>query len=220
MGAEPVPGLQERLLTREPQAGTRLARRRAGTRRSRQVPISGVTGRGDLWTKLVQQWKEKLIVVITAGDLRREDVMVARGLSWEKTVDDLLGEVSGNPALTALQKCKHLVIALRGDAAVWLTDPGAATQQCRLVFDRHRGEGEWDDEQGDGTVVGFLSAMTASLAWRLWYAKRGDMIDLVPALGRALGRARAPLGRPRAREGGRGPARLPVPETGRGAAET
>jgi hypothetical protein len=154
------------------------------------LKMAGPLGRGDLWTKLVQKWKDKLIVVITAGDLRREDVMVARGLSWEKTVDDLLGEVSDNPALTALQKCKHLVIALRGDAGVWLADPGAASQQCRLVFDRYRGEGEWDEEQGEGTAVGFLSAMTASLAWRLWYAIPGETADLVPALQAGLSAAR------------------------------
>ena len=154
------------------------------------LKMAGPLGRGDLWAKLVEQWKEKLIVVITAGDLRSEDVVVARGLSWEKTVDDLLGEVRGNPTLTALQECKHLVIAMRGDAAVWLTDPGAASQQCRLVFDRHRGEGEWDDERGDGTAVGFLSAMTASLAWRLWYAKPGRAVDLIPALQAGLSTAR------------------------------
>jgi hypothetical protein len=154
------------------------------------LKMAGPLGRGDLWRKLAKNWTAKLVVAITAHDLRREDVMVARGLSWEKTVDDLLDELGGNPALTALKMCRHLVITLRGDAAVWLTDPGASSQQCRLVFDRGRGEGEWDEERGQATAVGFLSAMTASLAWRLWYAKRGEAVDLVPALAAGLSAAR------------------------------
>ena len=147
------------------------------------LKMSRPLARGDLWRNLADRWHDRLIVLVNADNLRREGVSVSRGLSWESAVDDLVKEIHSNPAIGGLKSCRHLVITLQGDAALWLERPGSAGHApCRLVFDRERGEGEWEDSHKDGEAYGYLSAVTAALAWNLKAAKAADAIDLVPAL--------------------------------------
>ena len=128
------------------------------------LKMSRPLARGDLWRELVARWKERLIVLVSGDNLRSEDVRVSHGLSWESTVDDLVDEIRSNPAIRGLQSCRHLVVSLRGDAALWLDAPGSKDHgPCRLVFDRERGEGEWANSQKDNGSFGFLSAVTAAL---------------------------------------------------------
>jgi hypothetical protein len=163
------------------------------------LKMSRPLARGDLWRELAARWRGRLIVLVSGDNLRREDVRVSRGLSWESTVDDLVGEIQTNPAVRGLQSCHHLVITLRGDAALWLDGPGSKDQgPCRLVFDRERGEGEWEDCQKDGNAFGFLSAVAAVLAWHLTGAP-AQPFDLVPALKAGLSTTRF------LRENGHGP---------------
>lgn len=155
------------------------------------LKMSRPLGRGDLWRELADRWRSRLIVLVSADNLRREDVRVSRGLSWESTVDDLVEEIHSNPAISVLKSCRHLVITLRGDAALWLDRPGNKGHgPCRLVFDRERGEGEWEDNHQDGGAFGFLSAVTASIAWNLREAKSNGTVDLVHSLKAGLSATR------------------------------
>ncbi|MGD0506941.1 MAG: RyR domain-containing protein [Terriglobales bacterium] len=155
------------------------------------LKMSRPLARGDLWRELAARWRDRLIVLVSADNLRREDVRVSRGLSWESTVDDLVEEIHANPAISELKSCRHLVITLRGDAALWLDKPGNRGHgPCRLVFDRERGEGEWEDSHKEGGAFGFLSAMTAALAWNLRAAKSTDTVELVHPLKAGLSAAR------------------------------
>jgi hypothetical protein len=155
------------------------------------LKMSRPLARGDLWRELAAQWRERLIVLVSGDNLRREDVRVSKGLSWESTVDDLVEEIHSNPAVHGLQSCRHLVITLQGDAALWLDGPGEEDRgPCRLVFDRERGEGEWEDCQKDGSAFGFLSAVTAALAWHLTGVDSAKPFDLVPALRAGLSTTR------------------------------
>ena len=147
------------------------------------LKMSPPLARGDLWRELAARWREQLIVVVSADSLRREDALISRGLSWESTVDDLISEIQSNPAISGLKACRHLVITFRGDAALWFDGPSEKTPgQCRLVFDRERGEGEWEDGHKDSSAFGLLSAVTAALAWNLNSMNSSDAIDLIPAL--------------------------------------
>jgi hypothetical protein len=170
------------------------------------LKMSHPLGSGDLFRELANRHKEKLIVIISGDDLRREDVRLRRGLSWESTVDDLVDAVRSNPGLSGLRSCSHLVITLRGDAALWLDNPGGDKPgPCHLVFDRERGEGEWEDAHMDGRAFGYLSAVTAAIAWHLYHAKAGDELDLIPALHSGLSTARF------LREHGHGPTGDDIP---------
>ena len=85
--------------------------------------------------------------------------------------------------------CRHLVVTLASDGAIWLSNPGGpANRRGHLVFDRKRAEGEFDEETGRPAPYGSLSAMAASIAWRLWYD--GENPDLIPALKAGLSAAR------------------------------
>lgn len=155
------------------------------------LKMSRPLARGDLWRELAARWRERLIVLVSGDNLRREDAYISRGLSWESTVDDLVEEIQTNPAVHGLESCRHLLITLRGDAALWLDGPGSnQSGLCRLVFDHERGEGEWEDCQKDGNAFGFLSAVAAALAWRLAKAGSAKPFDLVPALKAGLSTTR------------------------------
>ena len=155
------------------------------------LKMSRPLARGDLWRELAEHWRERLIVLVSADNLRYEDIRVSRGLSWESTVDDLVEEVKTNPTISELKSCGHLVITLRGDAALWLEGPGKEKHgPCRLVFDAERGEGEWEDSHKGWNAFGFLSAVTAALAWKVNAAKPDQALDLVPALKAGLSTTR------------------------------
>jgi len=156
------------------------------------LKMSSLQASSDLWRGLSStRWKEKLVVIVTGDNLRREDIQLSKGLSWESTVDDLMNEIRSNPTIRRLQSCRHLVVVLRGDAALWLDNPeGPKPGPCRLVFDRARAEGEWEDEHEDANAFGFLSAMTASVAWNLGQTRHGQPLELVPALKAGLSAAR------------------------------
>jgi hypothetical protein len=155
------------------------------------LKLSRPLARGDLWRVLAEKWRKRLIVVVSADNLRSEDIRVSRGLSWESSVDDLIEEIKSNPTISELKSCRHLVVTLRGDAALWLDGPSEDKHgPCRLVFDPERGEGEWEDSHKKGDAFGFLSAMTAALAWNLREAKTEDEVNLVPALRAGLSTTR------------------------------
>jgi hypothetical protein len=155
------------------------------------LKMSRPLARGDLWRVLQERYREKLIVIASADNLRSEEARVSKGLSWENTVDDLAGEVQSNPVLRGLQACRHLIITLRSDAAVWLDRPGdRAEGRCFLVFDREHGEGEHEKFGRDRGAFGFLSAVTASLGQHVWRTRPGESFDLVPALKAGLSATR------------------------------
>jgi hypothetical protein len=130
------------------------------------LKVSRPFASGPLWETLAERWRDKLLVIATVGDLRNENVRIARGLSWESTVDDIVNELDLNPAIRGLQSCRHLIVTVRGDAALWLDHPAdTPRRRCQLIFDRERCEGQWEDEGRKREAFGFLSAVTASVAW-------------------------------------------------------
>jgi RyR domain len=154
------------------------------------LKMSRPLAHGDLWRELAERWSDRLIVLVSADNLRLEDVRVTKGLSWESTVDDLIAELRTNPAIRNLRSCRYLVVTLRGDAALWLDEPRQADLRCCLVFDRERGEGERDYSEGHSNAFGFLSSVTAALAWRLWKNRGEVSCDLAPALQAGLSTTR------------------------------
>jgi hypothetical protein len=153
------------------------------------LKMASPLGHGDLWHTLAGKWKDKLILIVNAADLRRADVRLTRGLSWDQTAEDIVAELEEDSALRSLCACRHLVVTLASEGAVWLSNPGdAAARRGTLVFDPGRAEGEFDEESGRVAPYGSLSAMTASVVWRLWFD--GEKPDLVPALKAGLSAAR------------------------------
>jgi hypothetical protein len=160
------------------------------------LKMSRPLAQGKLWTSLVREsWRKRLIVVVSADQLRSEGLLVAGGLSWETSVDDIVEELESNQTLRGLKQCQHLIVTMRSDAALWLDRAGKPKdERGQLVFDRKLCEGEWQDKHEECRAYGSLSCTTASVAWAVSEAicaKEGpegkdkppvDELDLTTAL--------------------------------------
>jgi len=169
------------------------------------LKMSRPLARGDLWREVKNHYGSKLIVIVSADNLRSENAQVGAGLSWESAVDDVFREIYSNITLRGLLECRHLVITFRTDAALWLDMPGTGKEMhCQLVFDRERAEGEKEDG-GEGSGFGYLSAVTAALASYISATPSKASVNLVPALKAGLSTSRFLA------EYGHGPVNAPEP---------
>ena len=163
------------------------------------LKTSAPVGQGDLWWHVCRRYCEKLVVVVSASDLRQEEVSIAEGLSWERTAQDLLQELALNKSISDLTKCRHLVVALGTDGALWLAQPDGgsaardvASARSRLVFDPGSLEGAW--ARGvEGRVWGGMSCLVAAIAAELatssvagTNADKGGDADAGPDIGAAI----------------------------------
>ncbi|MBF0549535.1 MAG: AAA family ATPase [Deltaproteobacteria bacterium] len=122
---------------------------------------------GDLWRHLTSENNiaDRLVVVLSVDHIRREDVRISKGISWERTVVDLVRKLTGSPALPGLMRAKHVIVTLDGDGALWMCRSDQNELSFRLFFDRQHLEEEWT-EQADirGNAYGLMSCFTAALA--------------------------------------------------------
>ena len=126
---------------------------------------------GDLWKELSDKYWEKLLVVVSADELRKSSARISSGLSWEATFGDLGRELSAGGRFAGLAKCRHLVVTCGCEGAAWFTFNATAgtrteladQQQVRFVFQAGKIEHDHAQET-EGTAFGFLTCMTAALA--------------------------------------------------------
>lgn len=117
---------------------------------------------GDLWNSLVQEHASRLIVVVSAQDLRRECAWISQGISWEATVEGTLRALDENPKLRQMLQCEHLIVTFSSDAALWIHGGGGENSRRTFVFDPERAENEWAG-QFPGEAFGYLSCMVAAV---------------------------------------------------------
>jgi hypothetical protein len=121
------------------------------------VKMSRRVAQGKLWEHLHREWAERTIIVMTANDLRRTEVQVSRGLSWERTAQDLAWELIHNPRINALSDCAWVVCSFDTSGAFLLQQ-----RQGTLLFDPQGIEGTW--RQGfPGGMIGYNSCLTAGI---------------------------------------------------------
>lgn len=104
--------------------------------------------------------------------LRRDDIRLSRGLSWERTVEHLVHELRQNPAIQPLQQARHLIVTFEGDGAVWI-DFSKPDQPAHIVFDARHSEGEWSSRI-KGDAFGYQTCMVASIVLTLASMKQED----------------------------------------------
>lgn len=117
---------------------------------------------GDLWNEVVKRFSDRLVCIVAANDLRREQVKLGVGLSWERTIEELRSGLADTPTLAGLKKCRHLMITLGCDGAVWI-DFTNKSPTATLVCDAAGAEDEFA-RQYEGKAFGFLSCMTSAVA--------------------------------------------------------
>jgi hypothetical protein len=124
------------------------------------LKMAGPVVEGALWGHLLARFADRLVVLVSADDLRQREVRVSRELSWEQTAEDLSRELVFNPALNPLCGCAHVVVLLGPSGALHFD---SVRGRISLTFDPSTIGSEWLDSR-PGTTIGSTSCMAASLA--------------------------------------------------------
>ncbi|MBN1321820.1 MAG: AAA family ATPase [Thermoleophilia bacterium] len=158
------------------------------------LKTSAPVGQGDLWHALCgKEFCDRLVVVVSASDLRQEEVGIAEGLSWERTAQDLMQELTLNKSISDLTRCRHLVVCLGTDGALWVSRLTEKTLKYRLVFDPGGLEGAW--AQGiQGQVWGGTSCLVAAIVAELVGSCRPDVKEKSGGGGGEAGRSEVDIG--------------------------
>ena len=122
---------------------------------------------GKLWKKLMADHKSRLITLLSIHELRKYDIKVSKGISWEQTCLDLCYELVYHPLLKKLLESKYLVISIGMEGAVIIKD-GSDREKAEfsLVFDPEFMENEWEDNR-KVRGIGRMCAFTAGFTYRL-----------------------------------------------------
>jgi len=137
-------------------------------------------GQGALWDRLQAQHADKLTVVVWVDDLRKDSLLVGYPLSWEQIYQEIVEAVRGS----RLASAARVVVQVGLSGVVIVTRDGGST----LVFDPRSQEGDWD-ERHPGRVIGYLTCLSAALAYEI--AVAGAAADVTAAAARGLAGARA-----------------------------
>jgi hypothetical protein len=125
-----------------------------------------------LWDYLVREkLTERLIAVVTAKDLRLSEARISKGLSWERTAQDLFRVLTENRHLNKLSRCAHVVVSFETTGVFLLThqerrEDGIEAPLATLFFDPETIEDMWD-EKYDGGIIGYTSCLVASIVYQL-----------------------------------------------------
>jgi hypothetical protein len=146
---------------------------------------------GDLWQHLQKNHPERLIVVMAVDDLRLSEVQISRGLSWERTAQDIVWELVHNPRVNGLSRCAHVVISFDTAGAIVLsrsrqTDANqvqAGVPQSRLYFDPAIIEGMWKARY-PGALIGYTSCLAAGIVTQVMLNR--ESLDIGEAVRRGL----------------------------------
>ena len=135
------------------------------------LKMSRPVAQGALWEHLHREWADRLIVVMTANDLRRTEVQISRELSWERTAQDLAWELVHNPRVNALSDCAWVVCSFDTSGAFLLHQ-----RRGSLFFDPQGSEGAWNSDYPGG-MIGYNSCLAASIARQLLLAPENPDIQ-------------------------------------------
>lgn len=128
-------------------------------------------GYGPLWWLLAgrDELADRLTVIVPIADLRRSNVRISQGISWERTAEDLVRELRANSALAPLARARHVIVTLGLEGALWMArGRGRDHPDATLVFDPGCMEDEWARAAGvQGGVYGSHAVFSAAVACKL-----------------------------------------------------
>lgn len=117
-----------------------------------------------IWKHAIKHFQHRLIVVVTANDLRLREINISRSLSWERTATDLLREVTNR--ISGLSSCAHFVVALQTEGAFVVSFRGEGNnrqRQATLYYDPQHIEGTWSAKY-PGYMPGYTQCLVAGIA--------------------------------------------------------
>jgi hypothetical protein len=126
------------------------------------VKMAQPVAQGDLWNKLINQQAEKLVVITTAHDLRTTAIKISQKISWERTAQDVVWELTYNPIVNSLTQAAYLIISFGCAGAIILERGGQQPAQAQLFFDPAAMEGDWERSY-PGAMIGYTTCLTAAI---------------------------------------------------------
>ena len=137
------------------------------------LKMSAPLCRGDLWPALLakKETRERLIVIVSADDLRGEDALIRRRLSWEQSALDAVRALKEGPVTRQLLQAAHVVVNFRSAGALWVRSGKGGAREAELIFDPQRLEGDHSREF-EGTVYGFQTCMAVAVTHHVMIAGR------------------------------------------------
>jgi hypothetical protein len=122
--------------------------------------------RGDLWAALGPVM-DRLSVIVSAADIRREDVQINSRLSWEQCAEDTIRSLQSDPIARDLLRAAHLIINFESEGALWVErDRETGNSRYRLLFHHEMLEGD-HASQFEGTTYGFQTCVAVGVAHQL-----------------------------------------------------
>lgn len=115
----------------------------------------------ELWKHLQEFHNEKTIVIINGDDLRSKGVNISKSLSWERTAQDFVWQISNNPNLAFLANCHNLIVPFGLEGAIYYRNEGIP--ETRLYFLPYGFEGSFIND-AQGKMIGLTSCFVAGLA--------------------------------------------------------
>ena len=111
--------------------------------------------------------KDRLIVLVSAIDLRREDAQINSRLSWEQCAEHTIAVLRDDPIARDLLRAAHVVVGFRSAGALWVEHGSEkAPSVHRLLFDPALLEGDFSQKY-EGSAYGFQACVAAGIAHHL-----------------------------------------------------
>jgi hypothetical protein len=166
------------------------------------LECNGPIGETALWSNMLDRWADRLTVVLDVEALRDRGASIARAVSWDLAIEQIVREVQHGPSAADLGRCRRVVIrfGLAG-AASFTRDPapfeapngrrrtgrlGERARFERFVFHPADLEGAWESRY-PGRVPGVLSVLTAAVTR---HVLEPQTCPIFLTLGRALAAGR------------------------------
>jgi len=144
------------------------------------VKTSRPTAKGPLWEHLFKYHAERTIAVMTADDLRLNQLQISRELSCERSAQDLLWELLYNEAFEGLRQCAHVVVSFNAAGAFLYSRFAEKGPAYSIIFDPKVIEGMWEQAHPGG-MVGYSSCLAAGIARELMNAEKPNISNGIAA---------------------------------------
>jgi hypothetical protein len=117
---------------------------------------------GKLWESIREEHKEKLVIVLSANDLREQGVNISRRLSWERTAQDFLWQILNNEDIIQLKECSNLIVRMGTESAIHYQNNNG-DPKATIYYDPMESEDGYRDKD-KRTMQGFGCAFVATIA--------------------------------------------------------
>lgn len=121
------------------------------------VKMAHPVAKGPLWEQLMAHFADRLVVVVAVSDLRKTNMQIGYGLSWEQISSEIVQAVTNDPNLS---KPSTVVVALGTTGAVVID----RIRGNELIFDPYAHEEDWRRDH-PGMCIGYISCYVASLVY-------------------------------------------------------